>query len=138
MASNESANDREYYRQSFDRIYHPIIYELIRELQVRAESFQIAVDPIYDKFLRDVHCTVTDDSNNCKKRKYDDEKCMGHELKQKEKRFADIAIMTAGNNKVSGFSNISHEDEDFMLPKFLQQCLEVIRRYTAHILKNKI
>ena len=138
MASNESANDREYYRQSFDSTYHPVIYELIRDLEKQAKSFQIAVDPIYDKFLRDVHCTVTDDSNNCKKRKYDDEKCMGHQLKQKEKLFANIAIMTAGNKKVSGFSNISHEDDDFILPKFLNQCLEVIRRYTAHVLKNKV
>ena len=138
MASNESANDREYYRQSFDSTYHPIIYELVRDLEKQAKSFQIAVDPIYDKFLRDVHCTVTDDSNDCKKRKYDDEKRICHELNQKGKRFADIAIMTAGNKKVSGFSNISHEDDDFMHPKFLYKCLEVVRRYTAHILKNKI
>ena len=138
MASKESRNDREYYRQSFDSTYHPVIYELIRDLEKQAESFQIVVDPIYDKFLRDVHCAVTDDTNECKKRKYNDEERMGHILKQKEKRFADISIMTAGNNKVSGFSNISHEDDDFMPHHFLHQCLEVIRRYTAHILKNKV
>ena len=67
MASKESRNDREYYRQSFDSTYHPVIYELIRDLEKQAESFQIAVDPIYDKFLRDVHCAVTDDTNECKK-----------------------------------------------------------------------
>ena len=38
MASNESANDREYHRQSFDSTYHPIIYELIRDLEKQAKS----------------------------------------------------------------------------------------------------
>ena len=84
MSAKESANDREYYRQSFDSIHQPVIYELVRDLEKQAKSFQIAVDPIYDKFFRDVHCTVTDDRNDCKKRKYDDEKCMGHQLNQKE------------------------------------------------------
>ena len=59
MAAKETVNNREYYRQSFDPTYHPIIYNLVSHLQVQAEYFQISVDPTYDKFLRDVHCTIT-------------------------------------------------------------------------------
>ena len=137
MASKESTNEREYYRQSFDSTYHPIIYELIRELQQQAESFQIAVDPVYDRFLRDVHCTVTSPETDCKKRKSNDTFFNCAQLKKKEKRFAQITIMTAGNQKCSGFSNIPHEDDDFMPSKFLPQCFEVIKRYTMQLISHR-
>ena len=35
---------------------HGLIYQLVKELQKQAEEFQIAVDPVYDRFLIDIHC----------------------------------------------------------------------------------
>ena len=59
MASKETWNKREYYCNTFNPALHPIIYQCLRELQLQAEMFQITVDPIYDRFLRDVNCEIS-------------------------------------------------------------------------------
>ena len=125
MASKETVNDREFYRQHFDPTYHPIIYDLISELQLQAEYFQTTVDPFYDRFLRDVHCTLTesDDIDSCK-----EELEIKHLLKKKRKRFAQISIITGGNTKVSGYSNLPHDDNDTVAKRFLSQCLHVLKK----------
>ena len=128
-SSKESVNDREYYRKEFDPTYHPLIYDLMKNLVKQAEEFQIAVDPVYDRFLKDIHCVSKQDHQrqaSC----FDLGHCdIAGLLKQKGGRFAALAILTAGNYITSGFSNITHADYDFLPSEFLYQCLLTIQQY---------
>ena len=49
-------------------------------------------------------------------------------LKQKHKRFAALAILTAGYYIISEFTNITHADNDFLPSEFLHQCFVTIRQ----------
>ena len=108
----------------------------MKNLLKQAEEFQIAVDPVYDRFLKDIHCVS----------KQDDQRQasgldLGHcdiagLLKQKGGRFAALAILTAGNYITSGFSNITHADYDFLPSEFLYQCLLTIQQYYNVIKRN--
>ena len=126
MSSKETVNKREYYRNTFNPTLHPIIYHCLRELQVQAENFQIVVDPIYDRFLRDVNCTIGSQEVNNEERDKVNEDSINIILNKRGKRFASLSIITAGNAKVSGFSNITHEDNDFLASRLLSQCDKVI------------
>ena len=135
-SSKESVNDREYYRKEFDPTYHPLIYDLVKELQEQAEEFQIAVDPAYDRFLRDIHCR----SQECEEMdaSHFDNYDFAGLLKRKGKRFAALTILTAGNLITSGFANITHTDNDFLPSEFLHQCLLTIEHYYNQIKKSRV
>jgi len=49
--SKESTTLSEYYRDSFDPTFLPVIYKLMNKLSDQAQTFQAAVDPVYDSFL---------------------------------------------------------------------------------------
>ena len=85
MASKESVNTREYYRQQFDSTYLPIIYHLLNQLQQQAEFFQNVNDPIYDKFLKDVHCLLTDVNDECVEANTSVDLSLRRQLKKKKK-----------------------------------------------------
>ena len=136
-SSKESVNDREYYRKEFDPTYHPLIYQLVKELQEQAEEFQIAVDPVSDKYLIHIHC-VSREYDQTEASDLDFDHCdIARLLKQKGKRFAALAILTAGNYITSGFANITHADNDFLPSEFLHHCFETIQEYYNVIKKKK-
>ena len=47
----------------------------------------------------------------------------------KSKRFAALSIFTSGNMYISGFTNTTHEDKDFLPSRFLYHCLMIIKKY---------
>ena len=49
--SKESTTLSEYYRDSFDPTFLPVIYKLLNNLSNQAQTFQTAVDPVYDRFI---------------------------------------------------------------------------------------
>ena len=56
-----------------------------------------------------------------------------NKLSSRQKRFSALSLMTAGNKEVSGFSNMTHEDYDFLPAKFDSQCERVIKKYFCGI-----
>ena len=102
---------------------------MINKLQTQAENFQLCVDPIYDCFLKDIHCDgIVEEVTN---------KSISHSLNKKKRRFANLSILTGGNSTVSGFSNISHEDNDFLAQRLHPRCYEILQKYLRYFKEKK-
>ena len=111
-----------------------MIYHLIEDLQSQAEFFQIASDPVYDRFLMDLHCSIGENDDYIL---LDEKKEMTNSrnslIGMKRKRFAALSIFTSGNMYISGFTNETHEDKDFLPSRYLYHCLMIIKQYSEYI-----
>ena len=120
----------EYYRKEWDPTYHPILYNMVRDLSDQAGEFQKRVDPVYHQFLVDSlevkkknqHKASTELKNNktlkcCRKQIYMQKyttRVKNAKRKKWLRDFAAISILTCGNSFLSGFTNMSHRDNDLI------------------------
>ena len=103
----EAANLSEYFRKHFDPTYLPLIYKLVNELSKTAGNFQNVADKVFDRFQLECWRMLEeflDQYRPSKKRKL---RTTGSD----NRRFAGLSILTAGNSKISGFTNMPHWDE---------------------------
>ena len=109
---------------------------MIHKLQVQAEVFQRIVDPIYDRFLRDVNCIPCTQSNPSQVIEAHTKEIVVKTFHQKKKRYASITLLTAGKNVSSGFSNMKHRDCDYVNSRLLSQCMYVLLAYQSFFKKT--
>ena len=137
--SKQSTTFSEYYRETFDPTFHPLVYKMLNELSNQAGDFQKHTDPVYDRFLFECFNTALDGNSNYLKggkRKApfpNDNAFVTHDnlkFSQKfmfQRRFAALSILTCGNQFLRGFANMGHVDADVLDNDFHQYCMSFLK-----------
>lgn len=136
--SKQSSTFSEYYRESFDSTFHPLVYKMLNELSIQAGDFQKHTDPVYDRFLFECFNTCSDGNHNYQKSRkrntpsQDNKVSVPHDdlnLSQKfrfQRRFAALSILTCGNEFIRGFANMGHVDADVLDNDFHHYCMSFL------------
>ena len=133
--SKGSVSKTEYYRNDFNPNFHPLIYQMLNTLSQQASLHQKLVNPVYDKFLKDIHtqCMSSIDNNNSTNK----EEIIRHKDWFVSKRFASLSITTFCNRYVCGFSSVKHKDNDWIPTRFYPIVLKILKEYVLRIPENK-
>ncbi len=108
--SKQSAYHSEYFRQNWDVTFMPIVRKIVSSLVQTSVQYQRNTDRFYDLFQRHCYRSILPSSVSGQ--------CI---FGSSHTRYSNLSILTFGNSKVSGFSNLPHVDTGDIWDNSLQR-----------------